>query len=304
MVNKRRMKYFTVILILSSLITLNLGAQDYVFGNAVEYNDFIVNEQLMIASAMNQAALIFEKGTFTEINNTLDNLQKSINQSIEKVSKLPPYQANTSFRDAALALFRLYSKLAANEYRELAKIITKSDLNESDINRVNELLTAISEGEKPLDAKFKAEQDNFALVHGFSISPLENVKSNKDFIPAADASMDRAVEDMMNEFMHKMFAVDQEAMKSFIDPEFIHKYQLSSKDYKVNNYRAYAFLVQSYLADKQQVVVYIWGEEYEWINKLTFQIAERDERYYIQPSRFESNYLDPWHTVTANIQKR
>jgi len=284
--------------------SLNGIAQQSEFKDAVSYNDYIVVEQMKIADAINQVAATFETGTQTDINAKLDELVAQIDKSITAVRAMPEYNGNKAFRDAAVDLFLFYRKIAQNEYKELSTLITGTDYSDEILKKMSDLITKITEDEKPYDYKFLTEQDNFAKQNNFQVVPQDLEKSDKDIIPPKDENMDKNIRDLLETFMNAMLTLDQETMKKCISPVYLKNEALTGKSWKMNYFSMDGFLVQSYNANSSIAMVYYWDKEKTCISRFQFLIVNEEGQIFIEPSRFEDNYLDPWQVVQTCINNR
>ena len=166
------MKTFTLCF---ALVFCSLNVQAQKFSTAIEYNDYIVEQQNSIASAM----LIFNEG-LNSLSATKENAMENLNglktatkTGLEKVRKMSAFEGNTSLREATIDLFSFYETTFANEYAQLVDLLFKDDLNDDILAEMERLLAKITESEKVLDENFASEQKAFAVTHGFELTTNE-----------------------------------------------------------------------------------------------------------------------------------
>lgn len=146
----------------------SIGTFAQKFDDAVDYNDYIVNEQFAIIEEMEAwSTLISELAEKDVVLTKLNQMLSQIEISIKKVKKLDDYEGNTAFRDAAIELFSFYGKICGNEYKELVEILYSEDLGEEELTRMNEIVEDITIREQNYDEKFISAQKEFAEKHNF-----------------------------------------------------------------------------------------------------------------------------------------
>lgn len=144
------------------------------FNTAVEYNDFIVNEQNLVGEAINDlmsnmledsitvwahynAGLIITKNCFLAIQNA------------------PAYENNTYFRDASIELFQFYLDVFSNEFRELITYYTDPNISfeklDEELNRISEAITL---KEDLYDNNFANAQAQFAEEYHFNLLDIQS----------------------------------------------------------------------------------------------------------------------------------
>jgi hypothetical protein len=276
-----RMKIRSLFCLFLLLSSASMYAQQIAMENAVEYNDYIIGEQLKIAGMMKVV---------------------QIDRSIVALQSLAPYDGSHSFRDAAIKLFTFYRSMAHIEYRKLAALVTKKEYTDADIAAINEIIVSITNNEKPLDEIFLKEQKEFAAMHSFTVVPAETVSEKKGPVPQASV-VDVKVAGIMNAFMQCMQKKDQHCMKTFMAQDFLIRENLIKKEYTVNYYVPDNYLIQHYDDSSGIVTIFIWWGDYLTVHKLTFKLIRKEEQYFILPSRFQNNYLDPWQSVQTNVNK-
>jgi len=108
---------------------------------------------------------------------------------------------------------------------------------------------------------------------------------------------------VLTEFLDQMIAGSQDDMKALVAPSFKKKNKIGKKDYRVNNYGLKGFLIYQFDADNSIFTCHIWGEGQTWIHELTFKMAKEKGKWYIVPSTYDGEWVDPWTTVTAYVNE-
>jgi len=158
-----------------ALACCSLHVQAQKFSTAIEYNDYIVEQQNSIASAM----FIFNEGlnsasaTEESASENLEGLKAATKNGLANVQKLSKFEGNSELRDATIDLFSFYQLTFADEYATLVGLLFKEDFNEDTMAEMELLLTKITEREKSFDEKFASAQKAFAAKYGFELSTNE-----------------------------------------------------------------------------------------------------------------------------------
>jgi hypothetical protein len=167
------MKYLLSLLIATSLFVACKqgvkGKDGKVYKNAIEYNDFIVNRQMIVLKDMMSIADI----TDDKLDWALSVMSKSadtLDVLIKDVKNMPPFGKDSALRDAAADLFTFYQRIFKDDYRELFEIRKNGGMEtEEGIARMNEIVDKVSKEEDGLDAKFEAAQNAFAKSNGMRL---------------------------------------------------------------------------------------------------------------------------------------
>lgn len=168
------MKYLLSLLIAASVfVACNnkgvKGKDGKVYKTAIEYNDFIVNRQMIVLKNMMTLADITDDkldwglGVMSKTADTLDIL-------IKDVKNMPPYGKDSALRDAAVDLFTFYQRIFKDDYRELFEIRKNGGMaTEEGMARMNEIVEKVSKEEDGFDARFEAAQNAFAKANGMRL---------------------------------------------------------------------------------------------------------------------------------------
>lgn len=274
------------------------------FNNAIEYNDYIINQQNLIVERIDAYISNISDGDKNSTLVSLKELIKTIDQSLINLKNIGPYESNSAFRDAAIDLFEFYKSVAMNEYNEIVDIRFKEELTDEDYNRLQEIVDQISAKEKLVDDKFINSQKAFANEFGFILSTSSDKKQNGQYTePNIQKGMPVNSLNVVRLFLEYMIDGDQDNMKELISPDFKKKHNLQKKSYRVNNYGLKGFVVFAYDNAKKQFTAHIWGDNKSWVHELTFVVEEIKGKWYIVPSSFDGEWVDPWTSVRSYINE-
>lgn len=140
---------------------------------AIEYNDFIVNEQNKIGVKIIDFTTALDALDFTLAETNLGLLQERVNEVIKNVEDQGPYPNNDGLYTAVLDLFRFYKTIVNNEYREILTTLQKESLETNDFDRLNILVASITDREKLVDEAFQSAQQKFASDNNFELTENE-----------------------------------------------------------------------------------------------------------------------------------
>jgi len=155
------------------------------FKNAVDYNDFIVNEQNKIGVVINDFMKACGKGKLKDMDTRHADVIKQIDASLVAINAMPAYKGNVGFRDAASELFEVYKSIAQREYRDIIALMNEGIDVGQNRARFNNVLFKIDEKSKPFSDKFLTEQIKFAETFKISLgaNELEKQEEQKDAKP-------------------------------------------------------------------------------------------------------------------------
>jgi len=166
------MKYVLSLLIAASVFVAckqGVKGKDGKTYTAVEYNDYIVNRQMIVLKNMMSLADITDEkldwglGVMSKTADTLDVL-------IRDVKDLPPFKKDSALRDAAVDLFSFYQRIFKDDYRELFEIRKNGGMaTEEGMARMNEIVEKVSKEEDGLDKRFEIAQNAFAKSNGMRL---------------------------------------------------------------------------------------------------------------------------------------
>jgi hypothetical protein len=161
--------------VIGIVVLVALGVVGYFFSSggssagAVAYNDRIISLQSRIVKSM----IDFSKSFDTDDKNAMEKkhaqLLSTIQSAIKEAQTIEGFDGNTQFRDAAVEMFKFYDSIAKKEYKEIMDILKKETPEETDLTRINEIVTSISQREEQLDRKFQVIQQAFARKHNIML---------------------------------------------------------------------------------------------------------------------------------------
>lgn len=162
------MKVFGTLLV---LLCIGFGLKAQNFTDPVKYNDYIVEQQNKIGEKIivfnEQMAL--DNMTYDKILPYYNALLSTTKDALDKLNKLEAFEKNADLKNAATELIKFYEKTFTNEYMEIMKLIFGSDLSETTLNRVNELLQKITNEEGAFDNRFQTAQKAYAKKHNIEL---------------------------------------------------------------------------------------------------------------------------------------
>ncbi|HPD64645.1 MAG TPA: hypothetical protein P5050_04560 [Bacteroidia bacterium] len=273
------------------------------FSTAIEYNDYIIDLQNKIVAGIQDFVTEVSEGDKTSAMNSLNNMIAIIDNCLKELNTMGPWESNTAFRDAAVELFKFYKSVGQNEYVEFVDIKFKPELTDDDYAKLQAIVDRISEKEKIYDEKFATAQQNFADEFGFTIEGSKQSGGSKYTEPSVQKNMPEKSLSVVKMFLDYMIAGNQEMMKDLISPDFKKANKLDKATYRVNNYGLTGFVIFAYNDAKKQFTCHIWGSEKSWVHELVFTVAEVKGKWYIVPSSFDGEWVDPWTSVNAYVNE-
>ena len=136
---------------------------------AVAYNDRIIALQTRVVKGMIDFSKSFDAGDKSVMEKKHAELLSTIQGVIKEAQTIEGFDGNTEFRDAAVEMFNFYDSIAKKEYKEIMGILTKETPEATDLPRINEIVTSISQREEQLDSKFQGIQQAFARKHNIML---------------------------------------------------------------------------------------------------------------------------------------
>jgi len=145
------------------------------FENAVDYNDFIVNEQTRIGMAIKGFNTSFEGSNDTvEIHAARQAIVRQADSAVDRMKKLAPYKGDTSLKKNAMSLFAFYSKIADKEYKQFVWVyFSKEKTAEQKSKELQDIVNDITEREKIYDSNFLEAQKAFAAKYNIKLTENE-----------------------------------------------------------------------------------------------------------------------------------
>ena len=155
-------------------ITTQLQAQK-TFSTAAQYNDYIVDEQLKIGESLKEFISVFTNSTDSvEIHKARMRIVARADSSVNNVKIMTPFKGDTALKANATRLFSFYSRIAANEYRQLVSLSFSSKKSNEEISKeTNEIVKKITDKEAVFDKSFQDAQKAFAAKHNIDLKENE-----------------------------------------------------------------------------------------------------------------------------------
>lgn len=163
---------FLLLFVLPEISFAQTDINPKIFKTAVEYNDYIISEQTAIGNQINELmALVNDtSSTFDQAKKKLGVLAARSKEAEENARKLPSYNGNTSFRDAAASLFLFYYTTFSSDYATIIDLMYNGGGSNEAYERIDSIIANISVREKNYDELFSSEQKKFADDNNFTIS--------------------------------------------------------------------------------------------------------------------------------------
>lgn len=166
---------FCLFLILPASQIRAQAAPSPVFKDAIEYNDFVINEQNVIGSKILVLITIIQDPTATkeQANEALADAVRTSQKAVEGMGNVTPYEGGERFHKAATELFSFYNSMFRNEYKEVVDLVFSEEITAEDEVRMGELVEIISNKEAGFDQEFSGAQNEFAQRHNFTLRKNE-----------------------------------------------------------------------------------------------------------------------------------
>ena len=155
-------------------LTTQLHAQK-TFSTAVQYNDYIVEEQLKIGESLKEFISVFTNSNDSaEVHKSRMRIIARADSSVNNVKLMTPFKGDTALKANAIRLFSFYSGIAANEYRQLVSLSFSSKKSSGEISKeTNEIVKKITGKEAVFDKGFQDAQKAFAAKHNIDLKENE-----------------------------------------------------------------------------------------------------------------------------------
>lgn len=168
----KRKIFFSALLIIAGLAACKKpvkGRNGVAYKNAVEYNDYIVNRQ----TTLMKKVLEFGKAAETSpdsANQLLDLYVTQTNGMITELKGMPPFNNDSTLRDAAIKSFTFYKRVFSDDYKRILSIRENADFSITDAEtKMNAIVEKLSEEEDEYDKAFHNAQKNFALKNNMEL---------------------------------------------------------------------------------------------------------------------------------------
>lgn len=139
-----------------------------IISDPVEFNDYIVNQQNSIGSELQVLISIVTDNstTKTQALTELDILNGVVADAVINLQNLKPIDPDSGLTAAAIDLFSFYKRIMSTSYKELVDEIYAEA---PDAEKMDLILSSITEDEAKYDATFQTSQQSFANYYNFSL---------------------------------------------------------------------------------------------------------------------------------------
>lgn len=145
------------------------GKNGVTYKSAVAYNDYILNRQAIIISAV----LDFGKTTKKNLDSAevkRKEFSTTSNLIISEVEGMPAYRGDSSFRNAAVRYFSFFKRLFEQDYKEYLRLLEKGkNLASADVDEIYKtsaemkaIMSKTTREEESYDKDFRNAQQRFA----------------------------------------------------------------------------------------------------------------------------------------------
>jgi len=160
----------TKVFFLASLLSLFISCKPST-DDAVNYNDKIVNEQILVASTIDSLNVLISNKDTTHIKNYYKELLHTIKTSSNKIDSIKDFDNQPDYNNNIKKLFKVYQDVIDNEYKNLINVcyLSDSSITKDTFNYFNFTLNQITEKISKQMKEFNTFQENFAKKYNFSL---------------------------------------------------------------------------------------------------------------------------------------
>jgi hypothetical protein len=142
------------------------------FNDAIEYNDYIVEQQVAVAVAMSEFMTVLSDSLSTKEacnQQRLLSLAKT-KEYRDKIRSLPAWKGDNSLRDTAAMLFDFYVRTYEGVYSKLIDLVYADPYTEETQKTIDTMAADLSAEEARYDDWFSNCQLRFATKNGFTLT--------------------------------------------------------------------------------------------------------------------------------------
>lgn len=162
----------TLIILMLNMCWFSITAQR-VFDDAVEFNDFIMEQQYTVSNAIDN--LVDKLGADSATIWTIYYISlPQVKLANQNVQNLQPFQDDSEFLSAAQALFNYYEQVFENDYAKFINHLLIKDPGANHLAELNLIITTISTHEVVYNNNFMTAQMAFADKFGFQLSDFDD----------------------------------------------------------------------------------------------------------------------------------
>jgi hypothetical protein len=160
----------TKIISLASILLLFISCSPST-DEAVNYNDKLVNEQILVATSIDSLNELISNKDTTQIKSYYQKLSNTIITSTNKIDRYDNFDNNSDYKNSIKKLFQAYQKICDNEYKDLINICYLPDtlFTQDTLNFFNITLNKINEKIAVQTKEFNTFQENFAKKYNFTL---------------------------------------------------------------------------------------------------------------------------------------
>lgn len=141
------------------------------FHTAVEYNDFILEQQNSIIRRMLKLNELYDRGTDDEIRASFDSLVVECESSLHSIEQLTAFEEDSVLKSDAHRLFSFYNGIFHKEYKRMLDIFLKGELaSDAEVEELNRIVIQVGEQETKLNDALSKSQQEFSRRHGFEFA--------------------------------------------------------------------------------------------------------------------------------------
>lgn len=141
---------------------------NHTFHSAVEYNDFIVDQQNAIIRRMLKLNALYDQGSAPEIRLQFDSLVLQSTQCLQEIQNLTPFEDDSLLKQEALKLFGFYDQIFHHEYKRMLDIFLKGEeATDAEVEELNAIVDRVGAQEAELQESLGKTQQQFSQKHGF-----------------------------------------------------------------------------------------------------------------------------------------
>jgi len=165
-------KFSAIVLLLFFVINGNAQTAAPKFETAIEYNDYIVDQQTAVGVAIT--------AYMNEVNDSLSTKESCNKQRLLSLAKVKDcrnnvkamsgWKGDVSLRDTALLLFNFYVTTFENSYSQVLDLIFTYPFTEETKAALDKIIAELTADEAVYDSWFLNCQERFALKNGFSLT--------------------------------------------------------------------------------------------------------------------------------------
>lgn len=143
--------------------------------DALEYNDELIEEELLVIDKMDELTNALSTYEPSNIEPAINAAKVQVDNSIKVLEELGGFDGNTEFVDACMDLFKVFKSQLNDEYAEQFEIykLPLDQYGKVEEDRYNELNTIIDAEYYPVFEKFSKAQEDFAEKWDFDLVAKE-----------------------------------------------------------------------------------------------------------------------------------